>query len=174
MRHNRKDSNATLGEPHDYSKDRGQGTRPSMSILWRSVHVMTGMMIMYGCHTIGALLGPPTAVVHPAAARPAAAFLPSTTPQQPLPKQPEVEDVEFRETRSWGFTPQHAPTCEPPPTVGKYGVAMHDIAFGILTSTRFLETRLRSQQRTWLRLVRNVVFYSESEVATTDYRLLTT
>ena len=42
---------------------------------------------------------------------------------------------------------------------------MHDIAFGILTSTRFLETRLRSQQRTWLRLIRNVVFYSESEVA---------
>tara|TARA_B100000780_G_scaffold190943_1_gene134454 strand:- start:126 stop:377 length:252 start_codon:yes stop_codon:yes gene_type:complete len=40
----RKDSNATLDEPHDYSKDKGQSARPRMSVLWRSVHVMTGMV----------------------------------------------------------------------------------------------------------------------------------
>ena len=39
------------------------------------------------------------------------------------------------------------------------------MAFGVLTSSRFLETRLRSQKNTWLRQVRHVVFYSENDLA---------
>ena len=168
MRLYRKDSNATLDEP-DHSKDKGQSARPRMSVLWRSVHVMTGMVIMYTCHTVGALLGPPgtgvapPSAVQPTAARPAAAFVANRS--RLFPEEQLEVDGPFREIRTWGFTPLHSATCEPPPTVAKYGVAMHDIAFGVLTSSRFLETRLRSQQRTWLRLVRNVIFYSESEVA---------
>ena len=156
MRLNRKDSNATLDEPHDYSKDKGQSARPRMSVLWRSVHVMTGMVIMYTCHTVGALLRPPPSGValpsatQPAAARPAPAFVANRT-RRIADEQLEV-DGPFREIRTWGFTPRHSATCEPPPSVAKFGVAMHDIAFGVLTSSRFLETRLRSQQRTWLRL----------------------
>jgi hypothetical protein len=45
------------------------------------------------------------------------------------------------------------------------GLSIDDVAFGVLTSERFLETRLASQQRTWLRRVRHVVFYSETMVA---------
>lgn len=44
-------------------------------------------------------------------------------------------------------------------------VGIDDIAFGILTSERFLVTRLASQRRTWIQHVRHVVFYSESVVA---------
>lgn len=44
-------------------------------------------------------------------------------------------------------------------------LTVDDIAFGILTSERFLQTRLQSQQRTWLRHVRHVVFYSETDLA---------
>ena len=33
-------------------------------------------------------------------------------------------------------------------------LTIDDIAFGVLTSARFLETRLRSQKNTWLRQVR--------------------
>ena len=53
--------------------------------------------------------------------------------------------------------------CSQPPKPS--GLTMNDIAIGILTSERFLETRLASQQRTWLRQVRHVAFYSESVVA---------
>ena len=51
--------------------------------------------------------------------------------------------------------------CPEPPE------ALHidDVAFGVLTSERFLDTRLASQRRTWLRSVRHVVFYSETVVA---------
>ena len=35
----------------------------------------------------------------------------------------------------------------------------------MLTSERFLATRLRSQQVTWMQEVRDVVFYSESDIA---------
>ena len=44
-------------------------------------------------------------------------------------------------------------------------LTIDDVAFGVLTSSRFLETRLRSQKNTWLRQVRHVVFYSESAIA---------
>ena len=44
-------------------------------------------------------------------------------------------------------------------------LSIDDVAFGILTSERFLDTRLASQRRTWLRDVRHVVFYSESVIA---------
>ena len=47
---------------------------------------------------------------------------------------------------------------------GRDPLTIDDIAFGVLTSERFVETRLASQQRTWLRRVRHVVFYSESEL----------
>lgn len=47
----------------------------------------------------------------------------------------------------------------------KLGVS--DIAFGILTSDRYVDTRLHAQQRTWIRLVRHVVFYSEHSVKPT-------
>ena len=50
--------------------------------------------------------------------------------------------------------------CQPVESDAPLGI--DDIAFGVLTSERYLETRLASQQRTWLRNVRNVVFYSES------------
>lgn len=43
------------------------------------------------------------------------------------------------------------------------------IAFGILTSERFLDTRLASQRHTWLRDVRHVVYYSESVIAVRDF-----
>ena len=52
------------------------------------------------------------------------------------------------------------------PCPGRHdALEIDDVAIGVLTSGRFLETRLGSQQRTWLRQVRHVVFYSESEVA---------
>ena len=44
-------------------------------------------------------------------------------------------------------------------------LSVDDVAFGVLTSERFIETRLASLQRTWLRHARHVVFYSESMVA---------
>ena len=58
-------------------------------------------------------------------------------------------------------TPTGPSACPEPPE------ALHidDIAFGVLTSERFLDTRLASQRRTWLRSVRHVVFYSETVVA---------
>ena len=56
------------------------------------------------------------------------------------------------------------PTPVPPQSGTRYPLTVDDVAFGVLTSERFLETRLSSQQRTWLRRVRHVVFYSESEV----------
>lgn len=45
------------------------------------------------------------------------------------------------------------------------GFTIDDVAFGVLTSQRFLGTRLHAQRLTWLKLVRHVVFYSETEVA---------
>ena len=44
-------------------------------------------------------------------------------------------------------------------------LTIDDVAFGVLTSSRFLETRLRSQKNTWLRQARHVVFYSEADLA---------
>jgi hypothetical protein len=44
-------------------------------------------------------------------------------------------------------------------------LTVDDVAFGVLTSDRFLETRLASLRSTWLRGVRHVVFYSESVIA---------
>ena len=59
------------------------------------------------------------------------------------------------------MTPPGPSACPEPPE------ALHidDVAFGVLTSERFLDTRLASQRRTWLRSVRHVVFYSETVVA---------
>ena len=59
------------------------------------------------------------------------------------------------------MTPTGPSACPEPPE------ALHidDVAFGVLTSERFLDTRLASQRRTWLRSVRHVVFYSETVVA---------
>ena len=149
--------------------DKGSPRAPRIPLLWRMVHILTGMMIMYAIHTIAGLLAPPTPAVlqPPVVVTLAAAAAAHPTPANvtpPIGERPQG-DGPYRETRSWGFEPLHSTTCEAPVSVAKYGLAMHDIAFGILTSTRFLETRLRSQQRTWLRLIRNVVFYSESEVA---------
>ena len=56
---------------------------------------------------------------------------------------------------------ENAVACSQPMAM-RSTLGIDDVAFGILTSERFLETRLASQQRTWLRHVRHVVFYSES------------
>lgn len=45
-------------------------------------------------------------------------------------------------------------------------VSVNDIAFGILTAERYLDTRLHAQQLTWVRHVRHVVFYTEHSVST--------
>ena len=57
------------------------------------------------------------------------------------------------------------PTSTATSLYGREALTIDDVAFGILTSERFLETRLASLRRTWLRRVRHVVFYSESVVA---------
>lgn len=49
------------------------------------------------------------------------------------------------------------PDAKPP-------LGVNDIAFGILTSDRYVDTRLHAQQLTWIRFVRHVVFYSERSV----------
>ena len=42
------------------------------------------------------------------------------------------------------------------------GLNVSEVAFGVLTSQRYVTTRLHSQQQTWLRQVRHAAFYSEA------------
>ena len=74
---------------------------------------------------------------------------------------------EDRSSSTWPYPdPQNCRCPMPMPTPPmRHGVlGVDDVAFGILTSERFVETRLASQIRTWLRRVRHVVFYSESDM----------
>ena len=155
-------------------------------MLMRALHLFTGAMIMYAFNMAGALTresgGTAVATSAPPVGQPprdepplavAQLTVAASNATQPayvavaVAAAAALEDDERpdRYTREWTFAPAREPTCELPHREGKYQTAMDDIAFGILTSSRFLETRLRSQQRTWLRMVRNVVFYSESVVA---------
>ena len=64
-------------------------------------------------------------------------------------------------SRRWDFVLPGASICPAQPPA-RAPVLIEEVAFGILTSERYLATRLQALQRTWLRHVRDVVFYSES------------
>lgn len=71
-----------------------------------------------------------------------------------------------RSSAPWPFADVRSSRCPGPrgATADRAPLSIDDVAFGVLTSERFVDTRLASQQRTWLRRVRHVVFYSESEL----------
>ena len=102
----------------------------------------------------------------PAGVAPAAASAAPVSVQQ-LPVQAADWDLLAlgNASRRWDFVPPGASICPPAVPSARAPVLIEEVAFGILTSERYLATRLQALQRTWLRHVRDVVFYSESVVA---------
>ena len=106
----RKDSNATLDEPHEYSKDKGQSARPRMSVLWRSVHVMTGMVVTHAdtyAHVAGgwSLRGRPCWPCGPGPAAPCGPG-PRVRPQHTQKGEPGMAPGHGHHTRmpdTWGL-----------------------------------------------------------------------
>jgi len=55
-------------------------------------------------------------------------------------------------------------SCDSGDTGGRR-ITVDDVVFGVLTSSRFVPTRVAAMQATWLKNARHVVFYSEADIA---------
>eukprot|EP00965_Chrysotila_dentata_P230241 6197657-Pleurochrysis_carterae.AAC.7 len=90
-----------------------------------------------------------------------------TAPDGSLPLSPELSPGSQQEKPLPASSSVQSREPESPVCVARgRGLDTSEVAFGILTSDRFVATRLLSQQQTWLKQVRDVVFYSESYIAT--------
>ncbi|KAL1522778.1 hypothetical protein AB1Y20_017750 [Prymnesium parvum] len=141
----------------------GRSPARPLSLVQRAVHMMVGATLMYALLMgLGMWRVEPRGRSRPFGSRSTPVIIPDLTSANGSVLSPHWSLDAIR-AKTWKFqtpTPRRCSQATP----GTH-LTIDDVAFGILTSNRFVETRLRSQKNTWLRQVRHVVFYSESDIA---------
>ena len=126
----------------------------------RLLHLLMGAALMYCVlHLMS-----PAEWSSPAMRRPSRTLRTSADPFSPGSAEPSLRD-EVPRQRLIDTSDEPADSRGPGCPARPQGLHVSNVAFGILTSDRFVQTRLQSQRLTWLQQVRDVVFYSESRIA---------